>query len=162
MANTMSHQWDDANRMTPMNHAAMPTPMPADNDRWVPLLCIDAPRTLQNQEIAQMTIKKDKLFRIISWICKYLQIKSSSNTIMTLNQNSMFICYQKIIIEENFPLSMEKFSITVGYHIFVGSLTTSIVKSKFLERAWKLERHFKWLIIIITATHCLEVCYMIA
>src|ERR1700733_1644768 len=55
----------------------------------------------------------------------------------------MIICCQKIVIEENFPLSMEKLSVTVCYQMLIRSLTTSILKSEFFERARKLERHFR-------------------
>lgn len=53
------------------------------------------------------------LLGVICGVCKYSGIESSFNPIEAFDDNAMFPGFQKIVIEQNFPLFMQKFTVAM-------------------------------------------------
>ena len=62
------------------------------------------------------------LFLVIHGIGKYMRVKTIPFVITDLNHHSMLICFQKFIIENNRPLGMVYFSMTMCHERIIGRL----------------------------------------
>ena len=100
-----------------------------------------ASNTLSIGYITDQTIAKKGnylLFRVIRRICKDSRINSALDTIGTSNHHAIFMCENKIIIEQEFPNTMDKLAPTVCQDVFLlGSPFTAERGGKVLERVGK-------------------------
>jgi hypothetical protein len=56
----------------------------------------------------------------------------------------MFVGRHEFVIEEELPLCMKKFAMTMRHKSVIGALSTEIFGSKFLEGSWELARWWRF------------------
>jgi len=66
------------------------------------------------------------LFLVICGISEYTWVKMVPNPFTTLDRHSMAVCFQEIIVEDDRPLDMIDFSMTMAHKCGVRSLATNI------------------------------------
>jgi hypothetical protein len=60
------------------------------------------------------------------------------DAITALNHNTMLICFQKFIIEQNVPLGLHDLTLTVSHKLFTGAFSAGMLGSEVFERIQKL------------------------
>jgi hypothetical protein len=78
------------------------------------------------------------LLGVIGRIGKDAWMESPIQAIVARNNNAMLVCIHKIIIEQNLPLSMHQFTVTMRHKCDIGSFATNALSGEIFERIWKL------------------------
>jgi len=66
------------------------------------------------------------LFFVVCRMSKYPRVKTAPEVITTLNRDSMPVRFQELIIENDGPLSMVHFSVTIAHKRGVGCLAHNL------------------------------------
>jgi hypothetical protein len=78
-------------------------------------------------------VRWDILLAIISRICEYTRIETAPNPITAVNHNAMDIGLQEFVIENDCPLGVIQFSVTMRHEWTVWPLPTNALCRKGLE-----------------------------
>ena len=78
------------------------------------------------------------LLFVVCRICEYMGVEPMPDPITGLNCHSVLVCCHKFIIEDDCPLSMIHFSVTMCHKGRIGALPTNVICSKGFESIRKL------------------------
>jgi hypothetical protein len=95
------------------------------------------PEELRIRSVKCEYLHHHSLLRIIGRICEYSRIKSPYNSIQTLNNDTMPICTNEIVIQQECPLGMERLPPAVGKEGISGA-PSDVDPSEVLKRIGQL------------------------
>jgi hypothetical protein len=76
------------------------------------------------------------LFWVVGRVSKKARIKPTDNSVTTLYDNTMLISFQEFFVDEDIPLGMVHFAVTVSHKLFCGPFSSRVLDDKIFELVW--------------------------